>query len=257
MVRVSEEQITEAQQEHLQYSHRMEQAMQEKAAELKYVELRARTSPPAVIETSASREINLTSDDELRSVIAVMDEALEAQESLLRIKQVAKQEELSTQQEQHQEHLSTILRAVIAEEEGKACMLSIVRQAIESENVGAPTDEQRSHRELAETNQMIVALEDALHAKERLLEARQVAHEEDCAKWESVARKGISAANVSSRPQGFCDQAEIGRLKAALNRLQHESDLKIRVALATQQDSFNAVMSEMKMALVDAISDKG
>jgi hypothetical protein len=257
LVRVSEEQIEEAQHEHLLYSQRMEQAMQEKAAELKYVELRTRSTPAAALGAPASRGANLSSIDELKSVIVVMEEALEAQEALLRIKQVAKQEEVFTLNEQHQGTLVAILKAAEKEEKRVGSRLVCVRQVIEEGSVDVRDDQQQTRQELDEANQMVTALEEALHAKERLLEARQAAHEEDCVKWEAMARKGIIAANVASRPEGFGDQAEIGRLKAALNRLQNESDLKIRAALSTQQESFNAVMSEMKMALVDAISAKG
>ena len=252
LVKVSEEQIEEAQRDHLQYAQQMGHELQEKAAEIRYLESRSHGgggSPPRRTQpapASPSRGANITGVEELRSVIVVMEEALEAQENLLRIKQQAKEEELAKQAEQHNTVLAAIVNAVAEEEESMHCTLPAVRQALNFSSTasaeGVHTRMQQEH-ELSDARSMIAALEDAVEAKERLLVARQAAHEEDAARWTGTTEVVV-------------DEAEITRLRTVIANMDVEHVAKMQAALAAQQKSFNVVMSEMKMALVEAISAK-
>jgi len=256
IVKISEEQIEEAQRDHVQYAQRMDQELQEKTAELRYMHSRARSSanartPPRPVKqvapVSPSRGANISGVEELRSVIVVMEEALEAQENLLRIKQQAKEEDLATQAEQHRVAMSAIIAAVAEEEQAMQCTLPALRQALSvSSTVSTESVQARmlQEQELYDARSMIAALEDAVEAKERLLAARQATHDEDAAQW-------------TGRTEVVVDEVELHRLRSIIANMDAEHDGKTQRALAVQQKSFNVVMSEMKMALVEAISAKG
>ena len=247
IVKISEDQIQEAQRDHLEYAHRMEQELQEKSAELRYMHSRSRSTMHRNVPTSPSRGANISGVEELRSVIVVMEEALEAHENLLRIKQQAKEEDLATQAEQHREAMAVIINAVAEEEQAMQCVLPTLRQALSASGTVSADNVQarmQQERELHDARSMIAALEDAVDAKDRLLAARQATHNEDVAQW-------------TGRTEGAVDEAELHRLRSIIANMDAEHHGKTRIALAAQQKSFNVVMSEMKMALVEAISAKG